>query len=142
MARMSFVHLHVHSNYSLLDGASSLQRLVRTAKSLGQEALALTDHGNMFGALHFQKVCSAEGIKAIIGCELYVAPESRFDRSEHTIGRRYYHLIVLAKNETGYRNLMVLSSKAYIEGMYYKPRVDDELLAQHAEGLICLSSCL
>ncbi|QSH93498.1 DNA polymerase III subunit alpha [Treponema phagedenis] len=139
---MDFVHLHVHSDYSLLDGASSIQKLVSTAKKLGQPALALTDHGNMFGVLRFQEECKKQEIKPLIGCELYVAAKSRFDRNKQINGRNYYHLILIAKNEIGYRNLIVLSSKAYTEGMYYKPRIDDELLQAHSEGLICLSACL
>lgn len=137
-----FVHLHVHSDYSLLDGASSVKKLVTTAKKLNQSALALTDHGNMFGALRFFRECKAQDIKPIIGCEFYVANGSRFGKPENTGIRKYFHLILLAKNETGYRNLMVLTSKGYIEGMYYKPRIDEELLEQHAEGLVCLSACI
>lgn len=137
-----FVHLHVHSDYSLLDGASSVKKLVTTAKKLNQPALALTDHGNMFGALRFFRECKAQGIKPIIGCEFYVANGSRFEKPENTGIRKYFHLILLAKNETGYRNLMVLTSKGYTEGMYYKPRIDEELLEQYAEGLICLSACI
>ena len=137
-----FVHLHVHSDFSLLDGAASIKTLVAKAKETGQTALALTDHGNMFGVIHFYNACVAQGIKPIIGCEVYVASESRFEKKETISGKKYYHLILLAKNETGYRNLMVLCSKGFTEGMYYKPRIDDELLALHAEGLICLSACI
>lgn len=137
-----FVHLHVHSDFSLLDGAASVKQLVAKAKELGQTALALTDHGNMFGVISFYKACTEQGIKPIIGCEFYVAPESRFEKKEALNGKRYYHLILLAKNETGYKNLMLLCSKGYTEGMYYKPRIDDELLEKYADGLICLSACL
>jgi len=139
-----FVHLHVHSDYSLLDGASSIKQLVTTAKNLGQTALALTDHGNMFAALRFFRECKAQGIKPVIGCEVYVANGSRFGKPENTNTgvRKYFHLILLAETETGYRNLMVLCSKGYTEGMYYKPRIDEELLTQYSEGLICLSACL
>ena len=139
---VDFVHLHVHSDFSLLDGAASVKALAAKAEKLGQTALALTDHGNMFGAINFYNACKEKNIKPIIGCEFYVAPESRFEKKETPGGKKYYHLILLAKNETGYRNLMVLCSKGYTEGMYYKPRIDDELLAQYAEGLICLSACL
>ncbi len=137
-----FVHLHVHTDYSLLDGASSCKRMVARAKELGQSALAITDHGNMFGALKFYRECVAEGIRPIIGSEFYVAPGNRAERggSEHTT--KYYHLILLAKNEEGYQNLKILSSRSYTEGMYYKPRIDEELIRAHSKGLICLSACL
>jgi len=137
-----FVHLHVHSDFSLLDGAASVDKIVNTASSLGQKAIALTDHGNMFGAITFYKACKAKGIKAIIGCEVYVAPFSRFEKKQYQNERQYYHLILLAKNWQGYKNLMLLTSKAYIEGLYYKPRIDEELLKEHSEGLICLSACI
>jgi len=139
---VDYVHLHVHSDFSLLDGAASVKALAAKAEKLGQTALALTDHGNMFGVINFYNACKEKNIKPIIGCEFYVAPESRFEKKETPGGKKYYHLILLAKNETGYRNLMVLCSKGYTEGMYYKPRIDDELLTQYAEGLICLSACL
>ncbi|WP_024469205.1 DNA polymerase III subunit alpha [Treponema pedis] len=138
----NFVHLHVHSDFSLLDGAASVKKLVAKAAELGQPALALTDHGNMFGAVVFYKACNEKGIKPIIGCEVYVAVGSRFEKKEAPNGKKYYHLILLAKNETGYRNLMLLCSKGFIEGMYYKPRIDEELLERHSEGLICLSACI
>ena len=138
----NFVHLHVHSDFSLLDGAVSVKKLVAKAVELGQPALALTDHGNMFGAIVFYKACNEKGIKPIIGCEFYVAAGSRFEKKETPNGKKYYHLILLAKNETGYRNLILLCSKGYTEGMYYKPRIDEELLSQHTEGLICLSACI
>ena len=137
-----FVHLHVHSDFSLLDGAASVDKIVNVASSLGQKAIALTDHGNMFGAITFYKACKAKGIKAIIGCEVYVAPFSRLEKKQYQNERQYYHLILLAKNWQGYKNLMLLTSKAYIEGLYYKPRIDEELLKAHSEGLICLSACL
>lgn len=144
MSSMStdFVHLHVHSDFSLLDGAASVDKIVNVASSLGQKAIALTDHGNMFGAITFYKACKAKGIKAIIGCEVYVAPFSRLEKKQYQNERQYYHLILLAKNWQGYKNLMLLTSKAYIEGLYYKPRIDEELLKAHSEGLICLSACL
>lgn len=136
-----FVHLHVHSEYSLLDGAARLEELVEAAASLGMPALALTDHGVMYGVVDFYKAAKARGIKPILGCEVYVAPRSRFDREPHRDNFQY-HLVLLAENEVGYRNLMALVSAAYLEGFYYKPRVDKELLARHREGLIALSSCL
>jgi DNA polymerase III subunit alpha len=138
-----FVHLHVHSEYSLLDGAAQLEGLVRRARELSFPALALTDHGNLFGAIDFYTACSKAGIKPIVGCELYVAPGSRFERSkEDGSYEGASHATVLARNETGYRNLVKLVSRAYLEGYYYKPRVDHELLAQHADGLLVLSGCL
>ena len=138
----SFVHLHVHTDFSLLDGAASISQLVERAKELNMRSLAITDHGNMFGVIHFQQACINNGIKPIIGCEFYVAGASRFEKSGTEQGNKYYHLVLLAKNEIGYRNLMVLSSKAYLEGMYYKPRIDEELLEAYSEGLICLSACI
>ena len=136
---MSFVHLHVHSEYSLLDGACGVADIPKAVKALGQTAVAITDHGAMFGAGEFFCACKAEGIKPIIGCEVYVAPETRFDRKRDDA---YNHLILLCKNETGYKNLIYLVSKGYTEGFYVKPRVDNELLSEHAEGLICLSGCI
>jgi DNA polymerase-3 subunit alpha len=136
-----FVHLHVHSEYSLLDGAARIEELARRAKELGMSALALTDHGVMYGAVAFYKACLEQGIKPIIGCEVYMTTGSMREkaaRSEQPI----HHLILLAKNETGYRNLMYLTSMAQLHGFHYKPRIDFQLLSQHAEGLICLSSCL
>ncbi len=138
-----FVHLHVHSEYSLLDGASRLDELVALARDLRFPALALTDHGNLFGAMDFYLACQKAGIKPLIGAELYVAPGSRFERA--SLDGRYEganHLTVLARNLPGYKNLIKLVSKAYLEGFYYKPRVDRELLAQHADGLVVLSGCL
>ena len=132
-----FVHLHVHTEYSLLDGACRIKRLVSRAKEMGMSAVAVTDHGNVYAAVEFYDECKAQGIKPIIGCEMYVAEGSRFDR----VGKPY-HLILLCKNEQGYRNLCKLSSASYTEGFYYKPRIDFELLSQHSEGLICLSACL
>jgi len=137
---MSFVHLHVHSEYSLLDGACRIEGLVRRAKELGQTACAITDHGVMYGAVAFYKACCAEGIKPIIGCEVYVAPRSRFNK-EHGIDGEYTHLILLCKNETGYKNLCFMVSSAFTEGFYVKPRIDWELLKQYSEGLVCLSGC-
>jgi DNA polymerase-3 subunit alpha len=137
----AFVHLHVHSEYSLLDGAARIEDLPRRAKELGMSALALTDHGVMYGSIAFYKACLAEGIKPIIGCEVYVASGSmkeKAPRNEQPI----YHLILLAKNKQGYLNLLKLTSEAQLHGFHYRPRIDFELLKRHAEGLICLSSCL
>ena len=138
---MGFVHLHVHTEYSLLDGACRIEQLAKAAKELGQEAIAVTDHGVMYGAVAFYKACLAQGIKPIIGCEVYVSPR-RMDQKEHGLDNDYSHLILLCENETGYRNLCYLVSAAFTEGFYIKPRIDWELLHEHSEGLICLSGCL
>ena len=138
---MSFVHLHVHSEYSLLYGFCRIEQVCQRAKELGQEALAITDHGVMYGAVNFFKAAKAAGIKPIIGCEVYVAPRSRFDRV-HGIDNEYTHLILLCKNEVGYHNLCHLVTTAFNEGFYVKPRIDWDLLSAHAEGLICLSACI
>ena len=138
---MSFVHLHVHTEFSLLDGACRIDQIAKKAKELGQTALAVTDHGVMYGAVAFYKACLAEGIQPIIGCEVYVAPRSRFQK-EHGTDNNYSHLILLCRNERGYRNLCYLVSCGFTEGFYIKPRIDWELLHEHAEGLICLSGCL
>lgn len=137
---MSFVHLHTHSHYSLLDGLSKVKELVKKAKGLGMPALALTDHGVLYGAIEFYQECKKVGIKPIIGVEAYMAERSRFDK-EPGIDNKRYHLTLLAKNNTGYKNLMKLVTKSHLEGYYYKPRMDIELLKEHAEGLICLSGC-
>jgi DNA polymerase-3 subunit alpha len=136
-----FVHLHVHTEYSLLDGASRVKDLVKAVKALGMKAIAITDHGSMYGVIDFYKAAQKEGIKPIIGCEVYLAPASRHDAFE-VDGTRYYHLILLAENQQGYSNLVKLVSLANTEGMYYKPRVDKELLRQYHEGIICLSACI
>lgn len=136
-----FVHLHLHSEYSLLDGACRIKELVRLVKELGQTSCAVTDHGNMFAAVEFYKACKAEGIKPIIGCETYVAPRTRHDKAGK-IDQSPYHLVLLCKNEVGYRNLIKLVSLSYTEGFYSKPRVDKQLLRQYSKGLICLSACL
>ncbi len=136
-----FVHLHVHTEYSLLDGASRVKDLVKAVKDLGMKAIAITDHGSMYGVIDFYKAAQKEGIKPIIGCEVYLAPASRHDAFE-VDGTRYYHLILLAENQQGYSNLVKLVSLANTEGMYYKPRVDKELLRQYHEGIICLSACI
>ena len=137
-----FVHLHVHTQFSLLDGACRLDDLVALAKEYGMSSCAITDHGNMFGAIEFYEKATAAGIKPIIGCEIYVAPESRFDKTSHGIKGAGYHLVLLAKNITGYKNLMEIVSLGYLEGFYYKPRVDKEVLARCSKGLIALSACL
>ena len=136
-----FVHLHIHSEFSLLDGANRIKDLPVRAKELGMDAIAITDHGVMYGAIDFYKACKKEGIKPIIGCEVYVAPRSRFDK-EPGIDNKYNHLILLAKNNQGYQNLSKLVSLGFIDGYYYKPRIDLEILEQYSEGLICLSACL
>ena len=137
----NFVHLHVRSEFSLLDGANRIKDLPVRAKELGMDSIALTDHGVMFGVVDFYKACKKEGVKPIIGCEVYVAPRTRFDK-EAGIDNHYYHLILLAKNETGYKNLSNLVSMGFTEGFYYKPRIDYEILEKYHEGLICLSACL
>jgi DNA polymerase III subunit alpha len=143
MKHADFVHLHVHSEYSLLDGAARLEKLVGKAKELKFPAIALTDHGNLFGSVDFYTSCAKAGVKPILGCELYVAPGSRFERSgQDGSYEGASHCTVLVRNRTGHANLMKLVSKAYLEGFYYKPRVDRELLAQHADGLLVLSGCL
>ena len=136
-----FVHLHIHSEFSLLDGANRIKDLPVRAKELGMDAMALTDHGVMYGAIDFYKACKKEGIKPIIGCEVYVAVRSRFDK-EPGIDNKYYHLILLAKNNQGYKNLSKLVSLGFVDGYYYKPRIDREILEKYHEGLICLSACL
>ncbi|MEG1620691.1 MAG: DNA polymerase III subunit alpha [Oscillospiraceae bacterium] len=136
-----FVHLHVHTEYSLLDGASKISQLLDRAIELNQKAIAITDHGVMYGAVEFYKKAKAKGIKPIIGCEVYVAPRTRFDKI-HKIDSSPYHLVLLCKNEVGYKNLIKLVSAGFIEGFYSKPRVDIELLKKHSEGLIALSGCL
>ena len=138
---MSFIHLHTHTEYSLLDGASRVEELVLRAKELGMESIAVTDHGVMYGAVELYKSAKKHGVKAIIGCEVYVAPRSRFDKAGKA-DKEYAHLVLLCKNETGYKNLIKLVSLAFTEGYYYKPRIDYELLRQHCEGLVCLSACL
>lgn len=138
---MSFAHLHVHTEFSLLDGASRIKDLVATTKELGMDALAITDHGVMYGTIDFYKECQKQGIKPIIGCEVYLAPGARQDKQEIG-GVKYYHLILLAENQTGYKNLVKIVSQANIDGVYYKPRVDKELLREYHEGIICLSACI
>ncbi|CAA9275110.1 MAG: DNA polymerase III alpha subunit [uncultured Chloroflexi bacterium] len=136
-----FVHLHVHSEYSLLDGLARIPALVKRAADTGMKALAVTDHGSMYGAIEFYSAAKSAGIKPILGCEIYVAPRSMGQR-EPKVDDKNYHLTLLAKNETGFKNLLKIVSRAHLEGFYYKPRADKELLAKHAEGLICLSGCM
>ncbi len=138
---MAFTHLHVHTEYSLLDGAARIDKLVARAKELGMTSLAITDHGVMYGCVQFYEQCRKQGIKPITGCEVYTSPRTRFDK-DPTLDRSAGHLILLCKDQTGYENLIRLVSLAYKEGFYYHPRVDHELLAQYSEGLICLSACL
>ena len=136
-----FVHLHIHSEFSLLDGANRIKDLPVRAKELGMKAMAITDHGVMYGAIDFYKACKKEGIKPIIGCEVYVAPRTRFQK-EPGIDNKYNHLILLAKNNEGYKNLSKMVSIGFTEGYYYKPRIDLETIEKYHEGVICLSACL
>ena len=136
-----FVHLHIHSEFSLLDGANRIKDIPKRAKELGMDSIAITDHGVMYGVIDFYNACKEEGIKPIIGCEVYVAPRSRFDKEPGT-DNKYNHLILLAKNNQGYKNLSKLVSLSFVEGYYYKPRIDLEILEKYHEGLICLSACL
>ena len=138
---MGFVHLHVHTEYSLLDGACRIRDLPKQIKEMGQTACAITDHGVMYGAVDFYRACKAEGIHPIIGCEVYVARRTRFDK-QHEFDAESRHLVLLCKNETGYRNLSYMVSQAFSEGFYIKPRIDLDLLREHSEGLIALSACL
>ncbi|HYR03597.1 MAG TPA: PHP domain-containing protein, partial [Syntrophobacteria bacterium] len=142
MSHKEFVHLHLHSEYSLLDGAIRLKDIFKAAQEFGMTAVALTDHGNMHGALEFYETAKKKGLNPILGCEIYVAPKSRHDRNAGPAGERTHHLILLAENNTGYGNLLKLVSLANFEGFYYKPRVDKELLATYHEGLVALSACL
>src|SRR5437773_1864704 len=137
---MSFVHLHCHSEGSLLDGMCRVKDMVVTAREMGMPAVALTDHGVMYNAIEFYQRAIDAGVKPILGCEVYVAPGSRTERVRRE--NQYYHMVLLARNLTGYKNLVKLVSKGFLEGFYYKPRVDKELLAEHAEGLIATSACL
>ncbi|HEU5182221.1 MAG TPA: DNA polymerase III subunit alpha, partial [Candidatus Polarisedimenticolia bacterium] len=143
MSSRSFVHLHNHSQFSLLDGAQRIEEMVDQAVAFKMPAVAITDHGNLFGAIRFVEKCKERGIKPILGCEIYVAPGSRQDRTPPRDGEKaYHHMILLVQNRKGYENLLKLVTQAYLDGFYYKPRVDKELLAAHAEGLIATSACL
>ncbi len=139
---MAFTHLHVHTEYSLLDGSSKIKELVARAKELNMESIAITDHGVMYGVIDFYRAAKEIGVKPIIGCEIYVSPGSRFERELGHNDERYYHLVLLAENDTGYHNLMKIVSKGFTEGYYYKPRVDYEVLQMYSEGIIALSACL
>lgn len=138
---MAFTHLHVHSEYSLLDGACRIKNLAKKAKEMGQTSLAITDHGVMYGVVDFYRACKAEGIKPVIGCEVYVAPRTRFDKT-FDLDKDYYHLVLLCENNEGYKNLIKLVSLGFTEGFYNKPRIDEEILQKYHKGLICLSACL
>jgi len=142
MKHANFAHLHVHTQYSLLDGACLIKELMRLTNQYKMPACAITDHGNMFGAIDFYQQAMSAGVKPIIGCEVYLAPDSRFEKSARGIQDASFHLILLAKDETGYKNLLRLVSAGFLEGFYYRPRVDKELLSRYGKGLICLSSCL
>ena len=139
---MAFAHLHVHTEYSLLDGSNKIKEYVKRVKELGMDSAAITDHGVMYGVIDFYKECKAQGIRPILGCEVYVAPNSRFDKELTGGDDRYYHLVLLAENNIGYDNLMKIVSRGFTEGYYYRPRVDMELLCQYHEGIIALSACL
>ena len=139
MSSMSFTHLHVHTEYSLLDGACRIKEIASAAKRKGFSSLAITDHGVMYGVIDFYRACKKEGIHPVIGCEVYVAPKSRFEKSQY---ERYFHMVLLCENNTGYQNLIKLVSLGFTEGFYNKPRIDDSLLEKYHEGLICLSACL
>ncbi len=139
---MAFTHLHVHTEYSLLDGSNKIKEYVKRVKELGMDSAAITDHGAMYGVIDFYRACKEEGINPVLGCEVYVAPNSRFDREVTGGDDRYYHLVLLAENNKGYENLMKIVSRGYTEGYYYKPRVDMEVLREFHEGIIALSACL
>ena len=139
---MAFTHLHVHTEYSLLDGSCKIRELVQRAKELGFKHLAITDHGVMYGVIHFYEACREAGINPILGCEVYVAPKSRKDREPGANEERYHHLILLAENNQGYQNLIKIVSQGFKDGFYYRPRVDKDVLRQYSEGIICSSACL
>ena len=138
---MGFVHLHVHTEFSFLDGACRIDEMIPRAKELGMKAIAITDHGGMYGVIDFYKKAKAEGIKPVIGCEVYTASKNMYDKT-HEMGNRTGHLVLLCKNMTGYKNLIKLDSLSFTDGFYYKPRVDIEHIKKYSEGLICLSACL
>ena len=142
MSGKGFTHLHLHSQYSLLDGAITFEKLFERCKQLSMNSVAVTDHGNMFGAVEFYTKARKAGIKPIIGMEAYIAPASRLDRTKSSISDAAYHLILLAENNTGYKNLLKLASIGYTEGFYYRPRIDKEILSELNEGIICTSACL
>jgi DNA polymerase-3 subunit alpha len=143
MPEQKFAHLHLHTDYSLLDGAIQIRPLAKRTEELGMTACAMTDHGNMFGAISFYNAMKSRGIKPIIGCETYITRGKRQERAAAAPGEKAnFHLILLAKDLEGYRNLVRLTSKAYTEGFYYKPRIDKQLLSEHSKGLIALSACM
>src|SRR5688572_8896962 len=142
MADRKFAHLHLHTHYSLLDGYNRIPQLVEQTKKLGMTACAITDHGNLYGAIEFYTACKKAGINPVIGYEAYLAPGPRTEKKAPRQGEAYSHLTLLAKNATGFKNLVKLSSIAFLEGFYYNPRIDREVLEAHSEGLICLSGCL
>ena len=135
-----FTHLHVHSEYSLLDGMCRIPNLIARVKELGMDSLALTDHGVMYGAIEFYRLAKEAGIRPIIGCEVYIAQNGNTTRT--VSDKNNYHLVLLARNQTGYRNLIQLVTQAHLEGFYYKPRIDKELLREHSAGLVALSACM
>ena len=139
---MPFTHLHVHTEYSLLDSSNKIKEYVAQVKALGMDSAAITDHGVMYGCIDFYKAAMEEGIKPILGCEVYVAPGSRFDKEANAGDERYHHLVLLAENNKGYSNLCKIVSIGFTEGYYYRPRVDFEILEKYKEGLIVLSACL
>ena len=138
---MGFTHLHVHTEYSLLDGACRIRDMMQRVKDIGQDAIAITDHGVMYGVIDFYRAAKAAGVKPIIGCEVYVAPRSMHDRV-HGVDNESYHLVLLCENEVGYRNLSYMVSQAFVDGFYVRPRVDVDLLRKHHAGIISLSACL
>src|SRR5512141_1411577 len=144
MHHADFVHLHLHTEYSLLDGANALDDLIKKAVELRMPAIAVTDHGNLFGALDFYLKATKAGIKPIIGCEMYVAPGSRLEKTANVghYDESFYHLILLSRDKQGYKNLVKLVTAAYLEGFYYKPRIDKQILRQYSQGLIGMSACL
>src|SRR3989338_562135 len=142
MPRSEFIHLHLHTQYSLLDGACRIPELLALANKYNMDSLAITDHGNMFGAIDFYLEAQKAGIKPIIGCEFYIAPGSRLDKASRGIDEAAYHFILLARDEMGYQNLIKLVSIGYLEGFYYRPRIDKEMLSQYHKGLIGLTACL
>src|SRR3954447_2476376 len=141
MAERPFVHLHCHTHYSLLDGASRIPELVAHVKQQGMNAVAITDHGNLFGAIEFYRACKEAGVNPIVGYEAYVAPGKRGDREAKKRGEAGFHLTLLARNVVGFKNLIKMASSAYLDGYYYVPRIDKDLLEAHKDGLICLSGC-
>ena len=141
MSTQPFAHLHCHTHYSLLDGANKIPALIKQVKELGMNSCAITDHGNLYGSLEFYQTCKSNDVNPILGYEAYMAPGHRTDRNASRLKEAAFHLTLLAMNRTGFQNLVKMASKAYLEGFYYKPRIDKELLEEHHEGIICLSGC-